>query len=461
MKNRILIIDQNLKFSNVLQDISNKDYEFYSTASAEEGFKLLREKFPDLILLDLKLNNGKSGLDILKEIKMIDDHTPVIIMTDNGSAATAVEAMKLDAEDYISKISSPDEIKILIERTIKTKLNRQKNLELKHEIGKPLLNIIGSSDALKNINEKISLVAKSPSTVLITGESGTGKELVARQIHLKSDRSHEIFVAVNCGAIPVNLIESELFGHERGSFTGAVHRQLGKFEIADNGTLFLDEVSELSLDAQVKIMRVLQEKEFERVGGNKTIKTNTRVIAATNKNLKKLVDQGNFREDLFYRLDVFPIDVPPLRDRREDIPELIHFFLFNISIELKLPPPKFSSETLELLKSYDWPGNIRELINYLTRSIILCAGKEITNDMITHSLIDCPKKDFADVGQTSLKWNEMNKQRKIAAEAASRKVEAEFAKKLLEKFDGNVSRAAEYAGINRTNLHKMIKRAGL
>lgn len=442
-------------------ELSKKDYEFYSAESVEEGIKLIREKFPDLILLDLKLNNGINGIDILKEIKMIDAFIPVIMITDNGSINTAVKSAKNGSENYISKTSSPYEMKSLFDKTIRSKLNKQKSIEIKQEIEKPFFNIVGSSEAVKVINEKINLVAKSPITVLITGESGTGKELVARQIHLKSERSNEVFVAVNCGAIPVNLIESELFGHERGSFTGAVQRQLGKFEIAENGTLFLDEVSELSLDAQVKIMRVLQEKEFERVGGNKTIKTNTRVIAATNKNLKNLVDARKFREDLFYRLDVFPIDVPPLRERKEDIQELIHYLLYNISIELKMLPPKFSNDTVELLKSYDWPGNIRELINYLTRSVILCAGKEITQEMIARSLIDCHKKDFFVPGNTSLKWKEMNKQRKNAAEVASRKVEAEFAKKLLEKFDGNVSRAAEYAGINRTNLHKMIKRAGL
>ncbi|MBZ0178681.1 MAG: sigma-54 dependent transcriptional regulator [Melioribacteraceae bacterium] len=461
MKNRILVIDHNSKFSDNLLELSKKDYEFYSAESVEEGIKLIREKFPDLILLDLKLNNGINGIDILKEIKMIDAFIPVIMITDNGSINTAVKSAKNGSENYISKTSSPYEMKSLFDKTIRSKLNKQKSIEIKQEIEKPFFNIVGSSEAVKVINEKINLVAKSPITVLITGESGTGKELVARQIHLKSERSNEVFVAVNCGAIPVNLIESELFGHERGSFTGAVQRQLGKFEIAENGTLFLDEVSELSLDAQVKIMRVLQEKEFERVGGNKTIKTNTRVIAATNKNLKNLVDARKFREDLFYRLDVFPIDVPPLRERKEDIPELIHYLLYNISIELKMLPPKFSNDTVELLKSYDWPGNIRELINYLTRSVILCAGKEITQEMIARSLIDCHKKDFFVPGNISLKWKEMNKQRKNAAEVASRKVEAEFAKKLLEKFDGNVSRAAEYAGINRTNLHKMIKRAGL
>lgn len=461
MKRRILIIDHDFKSINSLNNCFCKQYDCISAESGKHGIRLLQTKFPDVILLDSSLNNGESGIDILREIRSIDEQIPVIIITDNSSVKTAVEAIKLGAENYISKTPNLDELKIIIENTLNSKLSKQKTIALKEEVEKPFYNIVGSSNAIKSIKEQITLVAKNISTVLITGESGTGKELVARQIHLNSNRAKEIFVAVNCGAIPVSLVESELFGHERGSFTGAVAKQLGKFEVATNGTLFLDEISELSLDAQVKIMRVLQEKEFERVGGNKTIKTNARVIAATNKNIKKLVDEGKFREDLFYRLDVFPIEVPPLRERRDDIPELAEYFVGNICAELKLKQPQISQEAMKLLKSYDWPGNIRELINYLTRAIILSPGEEITLDIISKPLLNINDNRKSLPDNISLKWEEMDKIRKQAADNASRKVEAEFAKKLLEKFEGNVSKAAEYAGINRTNLHKLIKRAGL
>lgn len=307
----------------------------------------------------------------------------------------------------------------------------------------------------------IYLFAKNDNTILITGESGVGKELVARQIHINGRRKQKPFTTVNCAAIPKELLESELFGHEKGAFTGADRRKLGKFEIAAEGTIFLDEISELDLNSQVKILRVLQEREFERVGGTVPIKSKARVIAATNKDLEGLVEKGKFREDLYYRLDVLPINVPPLRKRKEDITLLIDHFLEQASYELKLPLKVFSDEAVNIFVNYDWPGNIRELQNYITRAVILSPNTIIVpSDLDPNLLFDKPTTEinFNKIPET---WKEMDAMRKEAAGKASRSVERIFIQSLLLKFNGNVTQAAKHVGINRTNFHKMMKKCGL
>ena len=315
--------------------------------------------------------------------------------------------------------------------------------------------MLGNGPAMQKLKETISLFATNNNTVLITGESGVGKELVARQIHFQSDRKKKPFVAINCAAIPKELLESELFGYERGAFTGASTRKLGKFELAFDGVLFLDEIAELDFTAQVKLLRVLQEKEFDRVGGTASIKTQARIIAATNKNLASLVKEGKFREDLFYRLNVLPIHVPPLRERKEDLTELIIHFAKTASIEMKVLFNGFSTEAMDVLKAYDYPGNIRELQNFITRAVLLAKGETINTEHLILQQLNESKSVLQLIPET---WEEMDELRKAAADNASRIVEKQFIENLLKKFNGNISQAALHIGINRTNLHKMIKK---
>lgn len=459
MRTSILIIDDDKQYINEIEFILEKDFECISASNSASGIEIIMKKHPDIILLDLMLGK-ENGISILKEIKKIDEGLPVIMITEYASIDTAVQAMRIGAEDYISKTPNLEELKLIIERSLKRKIDKLKTETLKEEINKSVNKIIGSGKVVREIKSQINMISKSSNTVLITGESGTGKELVARSIHEKSDRKNEIFIAVNCAALPENLIESELFGHEQGAFTGAIKKKAGKFEIASGGTIFLDEIGELKPEAQVKLMRVLQEKEFERVGGNKVIYTGARIIAATNKPLLEMVETGKFRRDLFYRLDVFPIHIEPLRNRKEDIPELIQYFLESISRELKVKTSAISEDCIAHFINYDWPGNIRELINYLTRAIILSGGKIITKEILSRQLLEY-ESHSNEVFNVPLKWFEMDKVRKKAAAKASRQIETIFAKKLLSQFKGNITKAAEFAGIDRTNLHRIIKRCGI
>ncbi len=460
MKPTLLLVDDDNEFLKDFTFLLKSDYQTEIAKSSEKALQKISEFHPDLVLLDLMLGN-ESGIEVLKLIKNIDPNLPVIMITEHTSIDTAVEAMKIGAENYVSKNLNIKELNALVEKVLKSKIDRAKSTVLMEETNKPYSKIVGNSLAIHEIKLKINLAAQNDFTVLITGESGTGKELAARQIHNRSKRGSEIFVPVNCGALPENLIESELFGYEKGAFTGAAKRKLGKFEIASSGTIFFDEVSELALDSQVKLMRVLQDKEFSRLGGNGIIRTNARIIAATNKNLKELMLRGKFREDLYYRLEVFPISIPPLRNRKEDIPELIKYSLASISCELNIPAPATSKKVIELFTQYDWPGNVRELNNILTRLTILSAGKEISASLVERDLIIKENKANVNWEDLELKWAELNNLKKAAASEASKKVEIEFVKRLLAKFNGNITKAAKYAGIDRSNLHRMIKRINL
>ncbi len=457
MKPTVLIIDDDNDFVDEISFLLEPDYEIAKANTGSEALDLIAKNKPDLALLDLMLGE-ENGLDLLKEIKKSEADLPVIMITEYASVGTAVEAMKLGAKNYVSKSPDIDELKLIIQRALQQEADKSRLKLLEEEFYKPYSKIVGKSKAIQEVRTKVELFARNGNTALIMGESGTGKELVARQIHKLSERKNQPFVAVNCAAIPENLLESELFGHEKGAFTGAIRSKKGKFELASGGTIFLDEIAELRPDAQVKLMRVLQEREFERVGGNRVIKTNARVIAATNKNLKKLVEEGRFREDLFYRLEVLLIYIPPLRERKEDIPELFDYLLKLICFEMNVKPPEYQPEIIPLLQKYDWPGNVREMINLITRAIILGRGGAITPELIELTSPNL-KNEIFDLEGSSLKWEELKKLRRKAAMEAAQKVEAEFVKRLLEKFDGNVSRAAEYAGVHRTNLHKIINRA--
>ena len=447
MKPLLLIIDDDKEFVSDFTLLLERDFNCIYAGNGKEGVRLMETKHPDVILLDLMFHGDENGIEILKKIKKIDADMPVLMITDYSSIETAIEAMKLGAFDYISKTPNLNELKIIIDKTLKERIVKYRSEFFEEQIGDKFKDIIGNAPATIKLKETIAAIADNNNTALITGESGVGKELVARKFHELSDRRDKPFIAINCSALSKDIVESELFGHERGAFTGAERRKPGKFEIAEDGTIFLDEISELDPNVQVKLLRVLQEKEFQRVGGNGTLKANCRILAATNKDLKECVMRGEFREDLFYRLDVLRINVPPLRERKEDIPLLVQYFVESLSHELNVPQKQFDEEIMKSITRYDWPGNIRELKNHITR------------------LLFQPDASLPPAGETFAKipetWEEMDRLRKEAADKASREVERKFLESLLKKFNGNISKAAEHIGINRSNLHKMIKKCGL
>lgn len=457
MKFLIYLLDDDKNYSSDLILLMQNHYDVKYFSESNSLLNQLSHSSPDVVLLDLMLN-GESGLDVLKKIKNIDCEIPIIIITDYSSVNTATEAIKLGAFDYVPKTLQLKELKLIIEKAFAERLQSQHASLLENEISKQYEQIVGTSEHMKAIRERIHLFAQNDATVLITGESGVGKELVSRQIHTSGSRGKNPFIAINCSAIPGELIESELFGHEKGAFTGATNRRLGKFELASAGTLFLDEISEMPLNAQVKLLRVLQEREFERVGGNRTIRTDARIIAATNRNLEEMMNEHLFRSDLFYRLNVLQIEIHPLRKRKEDIEPLTYLFLKRIATELKKNKLSISADAMQELKRYNYPGNARELYNVLMRAAIICKENFISpnNLNLSSSNSDRNRKPNNEIPQT---LDELMEARKAAASAASRNVEKIFLEELLQKFEGNITRAAEHIGINRTNLHKMIKKS--
>jgi len=458
MKKRILIIDDDVNYTDDLKLLLKKDFDAVSADNIRQGMMFLRQHAPDLVLLDLMLKNGESGLTAIDLIKIEDENVPIIMVTDYSSVDTAIKAIKKGAFDYISKTTKISDLRILMEKALDNRMLLLRNKTLEEDVGKTFNALIGETAVMYKLKEQIKLFANNNSTLLIYGETGTGKELVTRQIHQYSDRSGKAFVAVNCAAIPKELLESELFGHEKGAFTGAVSRKPGRFELAGDGTLFLDEIGELDQRAQVALLRVLQEKEYQRVGGTNLLKTNARVIAATNRKLELLVKKGQFREDLYYRLDILRIDVPPLRERKKDIPLLVKHFAKVASEEAKVPLKNFASESLNLLMDYDWPGNVRELYNFIMRAVVLSQN----NDEIILNIPDRQKLGDLNFHYPKAKviktWAEMIHVRKNAADSASRQVEKYFIETILEKYNHNITQAATELGIDRTTLHKTIKR---
>lgn len=453
MKPTLLLIDDDKEFSSDFVLLMENDFNCLSASNSTDGFQLFIDNSPDIVILDLMLNDGTNGIELLKKIVNEDENIPVIMITDYASTQTAVEAIKLGALDYISKTPNLEKLKVLVNRSLKQRLKNLHSKTLEETVNSPFSSIIGKNELINKMKEQIKLFAQNDHTVLITGESGVGKELVARQIHLTGERKKKPFIAINCAAIPKDLLESELFGHEKGSFTGAISKKLGKFEIASDGTIFLDEISELEPRSQVKLLRVLQEKEFDRVGGLASIKTNTRIIAASNRDLKTEIANNRFREDLYYRLSVLPIHVPKLSERIEDIELLANYFLKHAEKELKKSALKLSKEAINKLQKYSWPGNIRELKNCIIQSALLSKTK-----MIEEADINLPITETSVDFNIPSTWEEMDNLRKKAAEEASRKVEKLFLDNLLQKFDGNVTKAAEHIGITRISLHKMIRK---
>lgn len=461
MQKRILIVDDEKVFSNYLEQIlTRKGYQIQVAHNGEEAFAHYEKGAYDLVMTDIKMPKV-TGMELLKQIKQkaLESEgakdASVVMMTAHGSIETAVEAMKLGASDYITKPFNTQEVLLVIEKVFEQQRLQEENRYLRGEVlGKySKENIISQSPKMERIFDLIANVAETDSTVLIQGETGTGKELVARAIHYSSKRKRNKFIAINCGALSDNLLESELFGHEKGSFTGAIRQKIGKFELADQGTLLLDELGNISPAMQIKLLRVLQEMRFERVGGNQIIEVDVRIIAATNEDLEKSVEEGRFREDLYYRINVIPIFLPPLRERKEDIPLLAKNFIEKRSHgRIK----EISEEGIQTLMSYDWPGNIRELENILERSIILERGSKLVN-------IDLPTKTYRKAEGDELSLLNFNEDLSLdlVREQAVDIVEKEYMQRILARYHGSIKRAAEHAGLTTRSIHGKMKKFGL
>ena len=450
MTPKILIVDDETAHCRMLEAVLKA--EKYETQRAQDGqsaIEAVKERFYDLILMDIRMNRV-GGIEALKKIKEISPDIPIIMMTAYASVDTAVQAMRSGAYDYLTKPLDIDELKILVAKALRHHQLEQENIFLKEQLGSrfDFSNIIGRSRAMKELLETVAMVAPSEATVLIMGESGTGKELIANAIHQNSPRSSHPFIKVNCAALPETLLESELFGHEKGAFTGAVSRRQGRFHLAHKGSILLDEIAEMSMATQSKILRVLQEREFEPIGSSETVKVDTRIITATNKNLQEEVRANRFREDLYYRINVVNLTVPSLRDRREDIPLLVDFFLKRYAKKNHRNLKGFTPKAMDLLMRYDWPGNIRELENVVERSVIMMRGDFITPD------------EFPDVLKSLDPEYEQ-----ISAEMLSGKSLKEMEKAMimrtLQETDGNRTRAAEILGISRRTLQLKLKEYGV
>ena len=434
---KILVIDDEQNIRKMLTRVlSPEGFIVKEANNGLEALKRLQEENYSLVLLDLKMP-GLNGIETLKEIRENDLNLPVIMMSAYGSIPEAVEAMKLGALDYLIKPFDIEELKIIIKRAIKQYELEVENIYYREEEEKRFNfdEIIGKSSSINKVLEMVKSVASTPATVLITGENGTGKELIARAIHKNSLRKNSPFVVVNCVAFSPNLLESELFGHEKGSFTGAIAKKIGRFEMANGGTIFLDEIGEMDLTIQTKLLRVLQEREFERVGSSRTIKVDVRILSATNKDLKKEIEERRFREDLFYRLNVFNVDVPPLRERKEDIPLIVEHLTGKYNKILNKKVKKVSAKAMELLLDYNYPGNIRELENIIERSMIM-AKDEIIDEKY---------------------FNFISKEEYIEKKGTLKETEKELIIKYLIQNKGNRTKTAEILGISRRSLQNKIK----
>ncbi len=443
-----VIDDQAMMRDSLGATLRSQDHRVYSFENAHEALTDIRQRSFDVVITDLRLP-GMDGVELLREMRRLGLDAPVILMTAYASVPTAVEAMKLGAFDYIQKPFNPEQLGILIERAMRERRLLRENEVMRRTIEDldDSRTLIGEAPCMRPVLEKIARVAHSSATVLITGESGTGKELLAREIHAASARAEQPLLCVNCAALPATLLESELFGHEKGAFTGADRLRKGRFELADGGTLLLDEVSEIGLALQAKLLRVLQEREFERVGSSVTRRVDARVIATTNRDLRDWAAKAKFREDLYYRLSVLPIEVPPLRERREDIPLLLDAFIGRISVREGRERPKFGREALAMLTEYSWPGNVRELQNLCERVCVLEAGREVTPNTI-RPLLTGPIKS-ATMPTEKVQYRDGQ----ILADA-----ERYLIMHTLRRFDGHRERTARALGIGLRTLGLKIKR---
>ncbi len=446
MARTILIVDDEESIIQSLQGIlSDEGFDVISATSGSSAIEKIDEMMPDLALLDIWMP-GIDGIETLVKIKEAHPQLPVVMMSGHGTIETAVKATKLGAYDFIEKPLSLEKVLLCINNAVDhSKLEEE--ISLLKEKQKEKSRVTGDSEAIRQLKEQIRIVSRTNAWVLISGENGTGKELVAHTIHALSPRSRNPMIEVNCAAIPEELIESELFGHEKGAFTGATSMKKGKFDLAHEGTLFLDEIGDMSLKAQSKTLRILQEQKFERVGGSRTIQVDVRVIAATNKDLEAEIQKGTFREDLYYRLNVIPMRVPPLRERMEDIPQLIKEFISEISVDMNLEPKVFSEDALLVLRRYHWPGNVRELRNLVERVFIMSPNREIQASDIPPPFNQIP--DTKDAYASGLAANTYKEAKAI--------FEMAFLVRKLQEFNWNITQTAEAIGVERSNLHKKIK----
>jgi two-component system response regulator AtoC len=465
-KKQILVVDDEANLRRVLSaQLARDGYEVHAAGDGDAGLSILREHHIDLVITDLRMPKI-DGIELLRQALRIDPELPVVILTAHGTVDNAVEALKTGAFDYITKPFDQAEVRMIVRKALRTRdlAGTEATPEEAPEGAGARYGIIGESDPILGVYAVLERVADTPTTVLITGESGTGKELVARALHENSSRKGKPFIKVNCAAIPKDLMESELFGYERGAFTGAVASKPGRFELASGGTLFLDEIAEIPVEMQVKLLRVLQESEFERVGGIKTIRVDVRLVAATNRDLKREIAQASFREDLFYRLNVVPISLPALRERESDIPLLATHFVAKFNARLKKNVIGIEPDAMDRLTQHGWPGNIRELENVLERAILFCDTQRVrqvdlpveVRDGVTESprppLTVPPAEDRESLGSDGLKEQ---------VKAAMTKLERDLIVRALEQTGGNVTHAARLLKISRKGLQLKMKELGL
>lgn len=460
MAKKILIVDDELSIRESLAGIlSDEGFDPVTVESAEEAFELLDGEKIHLVLLDIWMP-GMDGMKALARIKKQLPNLPVIMISGHGNIETAVQATKMGAFDFIEKPPSYDKIVLSINNALHISDLKEENIILREKSPKKT-KITGVSKAIISVRQQIERVAPSKAWVLIRGEHGTGKELAAQMIHRLSTSADRPMIEVNCAAIPEELIESELFGHEKGSFTGAVSSKRGKFDQADGGILFLDEIGDMSLKTQAKILRILQEQKYERVGGSKTISVNVRVLAATNKNLEEEIELGNFRADLFWRLNVVPITMPPLQDRMEDLPMLVDDLLQDFQSK-GLGSKKFTPEAIRLMCHHDWPGNVRELRNFIERVVIMTLDNVITDDIIAPLLPFPVQKTQQQKNTDTVAGSVWSGRDSLATFKEAKKLfEKEYLHHKLQENDGNISQTAEQVGLERSHLHKKLKALGI
>jgi two-component system, NtrC family, nitrogen regulation response regulator NtrX len=455
-KSRILVIDDESAIRDSLKmTLEYEGYEFVGAATGQEGLALAEREGPDLVLLDVKMP-GMDGIEVLERLRNMNESLPIVVISGHGTISTAVEATKKGAFDFIEKPFASERVLVSLRNALDQRQLRDENRSLKKAV-EVRHQMIGDSHALKQVMGAIGRAAPTNATVLIQGESGVGKELVARTIHRNSLRSRERFVQVNCAAIPEELIESELFGHEKGSFTGATEKQVGKFEQADRGTIFLDEVGDMSAKTQAKVLRVLQEGEVERLGSARTIKVDVRVIAATNKNLEEEIEKGHFREDLYFRLAVIPIHVPPLRERQDDIPLLIRHYMDYFSRENNVRPKRITQSALEALQRHRWKGNIRELRNTVERMIIMTGGDTIDLPDLAEG-VRSPSMTSSGAPVAASKAGGGGSQVEAGTlREFKENAERAFLVGKLRENGWNISKTAEVIGTPRSNLYKKLE----
>jgi DNA-binding NtrC family response regulator len=456
MSARILVVDdEEIVIRSCLRILGEGDYDVEAVQSGWEALRKMDESHFDVVVLDIMMPK-MDGLEVLQRVKESYPDVEVIMVTGLSQIETAVRAMKLGAFDYLPKPFDPDELKLVVARALERRQLLQENLNLKNEISSKYRfeNIIGSSPQMQSVFRLVAQCAPTNSTVLLKGESGTGKELIARAIHHNSLRKDKPFVPVDCNSLSENLLESEMFGHVKGSFTGAVSNKKGMFEMANGGTLFLDEIGNISLSTQAKLLRVIQEREFKAVGDTRTQSANFRLITATNKDLKAMVAEGNFREDFYYRINIFPISIPPLRERRDDIPALAFHFLNVFSEGLGKKVTEFSEGAMNVLVNHDWPGNVRELENTVQRAVILATDKVIRKAHLANIIDMSPRLDL----NVPRSGDELKRIKKMAREKSVENIEKLFVLEALKRNSWNVTKSAEETGMQRANFQALMKK---